>query len=155
MLTPDSIPTDEKWMRHAIMLARRAQSEGEVPVGAVIVDQGQIIGEGWNAPIRSHDPTAHAEIHAIRHAAEKLQNYRISGAIMYVTLEPCAMCAGAIFHARLGRLIFGASDPKSGVAGSVINLFDNNKLNHHSLASGGVLQQECAALLQDFFRDRR
>jgi tRNA(adenine34) deaminase len=142
-------------MRHAIMLAQRAQTEDEVPVGAVIVDDGEIIGEGWNAPIGSSDPTAHAEIRALRHAAANLQNYRMPGAVMYVTLEPCAMCAGAIFHARLARLVFGAYDPKSGVAGSVINLFENNKLNHHSLACGGVLQQECAAVLQDFFKGRR
>jgi len=155
-MSPDPRPpTDEDWMRHAIQLARRAQAEDEVPVGAVIVHNGEIIGEGWNAPISSRDPTAHAEVRALRHAAEKMQNYRMPGAVMYVTLEPCAMCAGAIFHARLSRLVFGAYDPKSGVAGSVINLFENNKLNHHSLASGGVLQQDCAILLQDFFRERR
>ena len=156
MTNPESrIPEDEKWMQHAISLARRAQEEGEVPVGAVIVENNQIIGEGWNRPIRMVDPTAHAEISALRDAAARKQNYRIPGAVMYVTLEPCVMCAGAIFQARLGQVVFGTYDPKSGAAGSAINLFDNLTLNHHSQITGGILQQECTSLLQEFFRERR
>lgn len=142
-------------MQHAIALARRAQAQGEVPVGAVIVENDQIIGEGWNQPISTVDPTAHAEIRALRQAATHKQNYRIPGAVMYVTLEPCVMCAGAIFHARLGLVVFGTCDPKSGAAGSVTNLFDNSSLNHHARVTGGMLQQDCASLLQEFFRERR
>ncbi len=137
------------------MLATRAETEGEVPVGAVIVEKDQIIGEGWNQPIGTVDPTAHAEIRALRQAAVRKQNYRIAGAVMYVTLEPCAMCVGAIFHARLAQVVFGTYDPKSGAAGSVINLFDNTSLNHHAQVTGGMLQQECGGLLQKFFRERR
>lgn len=137
------------------MLAQRAQAEGEVPVGAVIVYNDALIGEGWNRPITTSDPTAHAEVCALRDAAVNLKNYRLPGAVMYVTLEPCVMCAGAIFHARLGQVVFGAHDPKSGAAGSVINLFESSRLNHHARLTGGVMQQECASLLQEFFRQRR
>lgn len=148
-------PHAEKWMQHAMTLARRAQAQGEVPVGAIIVDNDQIIGEGWNQPITTVDPTAHAEIHALRNAASYRQNYRMPGAVMYVTLEPCVMCTGAIFHSRLARIVFGAYDSKTGAAGSVINLFENGQLNHHARITGGILQSECTKLLQDFFRERR
>ena len=146
---------DCHWMRHAIKLAQKAQDLDEVPVGAVLVDQNQIIGEGWNNPIAKNDPSAHAEIQALRSAAQKKENYRLPGSILYVTLEPCVMCAGAIFHARLARVVFGAFDPKSGAAGSVINLFEISKLNHHTQVTGGVLEKECSELLVNFFSKRR
>jgi tRNA(adenine34) deaminase len=147
--------SDEAFMRHALELARRAQSEGEVPVGAVVVLDERIIGEGWNRPITASDPTAHAEVQAMRAAASTVKNYRLLGATLYVTLEPCAMCVGAMFHARLRRVVFGAADPKTGAAGSVVDLFSQNKLNHHALVQGGVLAAECGALLSDFFASRR
>ena len=147
--------TDEGFMRHALELARRAQSEGEVPVGAVIVLDEKIIGEGWNRPITASDPTAHAEVQAMRAAASSVKNYRLLGATLYVTLEPCAMCVGAMFHARIRRVVFGAADPKTGAAGSTVNLFDERRLNHHALVQGGVLAAECGALLSDFFASRR
>lgn len=146
---------DEAFMRRALELARRAADEGEVPVGAVVVADGRIVGEGWNRPISSRDPTSHAETEAIRVAARTLDNYRFSGATLYVTLEPCAMCAGAIFHARIGRVVFGAPDPKTGAAGSVVNLFAEARLNHHAAVEGGVLAEECSALLRAFFAARR
>jgi len=146
--------TDEGFMRRALELAQRAQEEGEVPVGAVVVLEEKILGEGWNRPIAASDPTAHAEIQAMRAASSALSNYRLTGATLYVTLEPCAMCAGAMFHARLGRVVFGASDPKTGAAGSVMNLFDT-PLNHHAQIHGGVLAGECGALLNRFFASRR
>ena len=146
---------DEQYMRRALELARRAQEEGEVPVGAVLVLNGEIAGEGWNRPIAGCDPTAHAEIEAMRAAARKLQNYRLTGATLYVTLEPCAMCVGAMFHARIRRVVFGAADPKTGAAGSTVNLFEEKRLNHHALVTGGVLAQECGALLSAFFASRR
>ncbi|MEW5863288.1 MAG: tRNA adenosine(34) deaminase TadA [Pseudomonadota bacterium] len=146
---------DEAFMRRALELARRAADEGEVPVGAVVVADGRIVGEGWNRPISSRDPTSHAETEAIRAAARTLDNYRFSGATLYVTLEPCAMCAGAIFHARIGRVVFGAPDPKTGAAGSVVNLFAEGRLNHHAAVEGGVLAEECSALLRAFFAARR
>jgi tRNA(adenine34) deaminase len=142
-------------MRHALELARRAQGEGEVPVGAVVVLDEKIVGEGWNRPISAADPTAHAEIQAMRAAAAKLRNYRLLGATLYVTLEPCAMCVGAMFHARLRRVVFGAADTKTGAAGSTVNLFDERRLNHHALVEGGVLAAECGALLSAFFASRR
>ena len=142
-------------MRHAIELARRAQAEGEVPVGAVVVLDEQIIGEGWNRPISASDPTAHAEVQAMRAAAALRRNYRLIGATLYVTLEPCAMCVGAMFHARIRRVVFGAADPKTGAAGSTVNLFEEKRLNHHALVTGGVLAQECGALLSAFFASRR
>lgn len=147
---------DEKWMRYALLLAERAQSLDEVPVGAVIVQSGELIAEGFNSPISHHDPTAHAEILALRSAAKRLQNYRVTGdTTLYVTLEPCPMCAGAIVHARINRVVFGAFDPRSGSAGSVFSLLDSDKLNHRAEVIGGVLQQQCASQLQTFFKARR
>ena len=147
--------TDEVFMRRALELARRAQEEGEVPVGAVLVVHETIFGQGWNRPIAAADPTAHAEIQAMRAAATALGNYRLTGATLYVTLEPCVMCAGAMFHARIARVVFGASDPKTGAAGSIVDLFRNEKLNHHAQIQGGVLASECGALLNGFFASRR
>lgn len=143
-------------MRRAIELARRAAEAGEVPVGAVIVLDGRVISEGWNHPIGGHDATSHAETEAIRAACATLANYRLpSGATLYVTLEPCAMCIGAIFHARISRVVYGAPDPKTGAAGSVINLFGEARLNHHAVVEGGVLADDCGRLLKDFFAARR
>ena len=147
--------SDEEFMRHAIKLAARARAEGEVPVGAVVVLDEKVIGEGWNRPISSSDPTAHAEIQAMRNAASTRRNYRLVGATLYVTLEPCAMCVGAMFHARIRRVVFGAADPKTGAAGSTVNLFEDKRLNHHALLQGGVLGAECGALLSAFFASRR
>jgi len=147
--------TDEGYMRRALELARQGQAEGEVPVGAVVVLDGAVIGEGWNRPIAAADPTAHAEIQALRAAARTLGNYRLGGASLYVTLEPCAMCVGAMFHARIARVVFGARDPKTGSAGSVINLFGESRLNHHATVIGGVLGDESGALLSTFFAARR
>jgi tRNA(adenine34) deaminase len=149
------VVTDEDFMRHALGLARRAQEEGEVPVGAVVVLEERIIGEGWNRPISASDPTAHAEVQAMRAAASTRKNYRLMGATLYVTLEPCAMCVGAMFHARIRRVVFGAADPKTGAAGSVLDLFSQQKLNHHALVQGGVLAAECGELLSGFFASRR
>lgn len=146
---------DEAFMRVAIALANEAANLGEVPVGAIVVKEGQIIGKGRNAPISLNDPTAHAEIQAMREAAQHLGNYRLVGCTLYVTLEPCAMCSGAIQHARIARLVYGASDPKTGCCGSVVNLMAEQKLNHHCEVSHGVLADECGALLSDFFRQRR
>lgn len=146
---------DRRWMAHALMLAQRAAAEGEVPVGAVIVKDDDIVGEGWNRPIGLHDPTAHAEIQAMRNAAENLANYRLPGTTLYVTLEPCPMCAGAMVHARIGRVVFGAADPRSGAAGSVFNLLQGTSLNHQCEVSGGLLAEECGALLKGFFKERR
>ena len=142
-------------MRHALALAREAWDAGEVPVGAVVVKEGEIVGRGFNAPISRHDPTAHAEITALRAAAERLGNYRLPGCSLYVTLEPCAMCMGAIFHARIARVVFGASDPKTGACGSVIDLAAEARLNHHAEVTGGVLAGECGGLLSGFFAQRR
>jgi tRNA(adenine34) deaminase len=139
----------------ALDLAREAAADGEVPVGAVIVIGEQIVGYGRNHPIRGNDPTAHAEIVALRDAGTRLGNYRFPAATLYVTLEPCAMCSGAIMHARVERLVFGASDPKTGTVGSVINLFDERRLNHHTEVAGGILADECSKLLSDFFAARR
>jgi tRNA(adenine34) deaminase len=149
------VTPDEKWMQRAIDLARQAGAEGEVPVGAIVVLDGSVIGEGWNRPIAARDPTAHAEVQALRAAAAQCRNYRIPGATLYVTLEPCVMCVGAVLHARLGQVVFGAYDPKTGAAGSVINIFSSDKLNHHTSVTGGVLQEQCADLLTRFFKDRR
>ncbi len=139
----------------ALDLAREAAADGEVPVGAVIVIGEHIVGLGRNRPIRGNDPTAHAEIVALRDAGTRLGNYRFPAATLYVTLEPCAMCSGAIMHARVERLVFGASDPKTGTVGSVINLFDEGRLNHHAEVEGGILADECSKLLSDFFAARR
>ena len=142
-------------MRRALELAHRARDAGEVPVGAVVVLDGSIAGEGWNRPIAAADATAHAETEAIRAACRTLGNYRLPGATLYVTLEPCAMCIGAIFHARIARVVFGTRDPKTGAAGSVINLFGEPRLNHHAVVEEGVLAEESSALLRDFFAAKR
>lgn len=142
-------------MKAAMALADRAAQAGEVPVGAVVVKDGRIVGEGFNAPIGRHDPSAHAEIQAMRAAAAALGNYRLTDCSLFVTLEPCAMCAGAIMHARLSRVVFGAADPKTGACGSVVNLFAEERLNHHTTVEAGLMAQECGALLSDFFRARR
>jgi tRNA(adenine34) deaminase len=146
---------DTGYMAEALVLARAAQSRGEVPVGAIVVRDGAIVGRGGNAPIAANDPTAHAEIAALREAARALGNYRLPGCALYVTLEPCAMCAGAILHSRISRLVFGASDPKTGACGSVIDLFAETRLNHHATAQGGVLADQCGKLLSEFFADLR
>lgn len=147
--------TDEACMREALALAGEARAAGEVPVGAIVVAGATVVGRGYNQPIRSHDPTAHAEVVALRHAAAHLQNYRLTGCTLYVTLEPCAMCVGAMFHARIARVVFGASDPKTGACGSVVNLFAESRLNHHAAVVGGVLGEESSRLLRDFFAERR
>lgn len=146
---------DEFWMRHALMLARRAWDEGEVPVGAVLVHAGRIIGEGWNRPIGHHDPTAHAEIMAIRQGGQNVENYRLLDTTLYVTLEPCVMCAGAMVHSRIARLVFGARDEKTGAAGSLLDVLGHPGMNHQVQIDEGVLAAECAAMLSDFFRHRR
>jgi tRNA(adenine34) deaminase len=155
MLQAPSDPADEAAMRIAIDQARNAWLVGEVPVGAVVMRQGQVIATGYNRPITEHDPTAHAEIVALRHAATLLGNYRLPECELFVTLEPCAMCAMALMHARFKRVVFGAMEPKTGAAGSVLNLFDNGVLNHHTALHGGVLADECSQLLKDFFAERR
>ncbi|MGZ3239287.1 MAG: tRNA adenosine(34) deaminase TadA [Burkholderiaceae bacterium] len=147
--------SDSIYMRQAISQAHNAWALGEVPVGALVVKDGVIIATGFNQPIGTHDPTAHAEIMALRAAASILGNYRLPGCELYVTLEPCAMCAGAMMHARLSRVVFGASDPKTGTCGSIVNLFEQEKLNHHTELVGGVMAEECGKLLKEFFADRR
>lgn len=142
-------------MREAISLARSAECLGEVPVGAVVVRDGEIVGRGFNSPIGENDPTAHAEIAALRDAARRLENYRLPGCELFVTLEPCAMCAGAILHSRIARVIYGARDLKTGVHGSVLDLFAVDRLNHHTEVEGGVLAEECGQLLSRFFAERR
>ena len=151
----DAQSRDAEFMAEAMALAVRAAQAGEVPVGAVVVKDGQIVGTGFNAPISGHDPSAHAEIRAMREAAAALENYRLIGCTLYVTLEPCVMCAGAIMHARIERLVFGAADPKTGACGSVVDLFAEERLNHHTTVEGGLLATECGAMLSDFFRGRR
>ncbi|MEO7031391.1 MAG: tRNA adenosine(34) deaminase TadA [Herbaspirillum sp.] len=146
---------DADWMRLALEQARQAWSLNEVPVGAVVVKDGQLIAVGFNQPVAAHDPTAHAEIVALRAAAVALDNYRLPGCELYVTLEPCVMCAGAMLHARLKRVVFGASDPKTGASGSVIDLFAQEQLNHQTELLGGVLADECGGLLKQFFAQRR
>ena len=140
-----------RYMGEALVLARAAQALGEVPVGAIVVRDGAIIGRGGNAPIAANDPTAHAEIAALRAAAHALGNYRLPGCSLYVTLEPCTMCVGAILHARIARLVYGARDPKAGACGSVVDLLGEPRLNHHATVEGGVLADECGKLLSDFF----
>ena len=147
--------SDEAFMRRALELAQFAQAEGEVPVGCVIALNDRIVGEGWNRPVSTPDATSHAETEAIRAACAALGNYRLGGSTLYVTLEPCAMCIGAMFHARIARVVFGAADPKTGAAGSVIDLFAETRLNHHASVTGGVLAAECGALLKEFFAVRR
>ncbi len=150
-----SSPADEHAMRIALDQAQNAWLVGEVPVGAVIMKGGQVIATGYNRPITEHDPTAHAEIVALRHAATLLGNYRLPECELYVTLEPCAMCAMALMHARFKRVVFGATDPKTGAAGSVVDLFGVRQLNHHTQIESGVLAEECGKVLRDFFAERR
>lgn len=154
-MAPGSVPQDEAAMRIALDQAQNAWLVGEVPVGAVILRAGQVIATGYNRPITEHDPTAHAEIVALRHAATLLGNYRLPECELYVTLEPCAMCAMALLHARLKRVVFGAADPKTGAAGSVLDLFAQPQLNHHTQLQGGVMADACGAMLRDFFAERR
>ena len=146
---------DDYFMREALSLARSAECLGEVPVGAVVVQDGVIVGRGFNSPIGESDPTAHAEIAALRDAARRLDNYRLPGCELFVTLEPCAMCAGAILHSRIARVVYGARDLKTGVNGSVVDLFAVDRLNHHTSVVGGVLADECSQLLSAFFAARR
>jgi tRNA(adenine34) deaminase len=146
---------DEYFMQLALEQAQHAWNLGEVPVGAVVVKDGVVIATGFNQPIGKHDPTAHAEVNALRAAAQKLGNYRLPGCELYVTLEPCVMCSGAMMHARLARVVFGAPDPKTGACGSVLNLFEQEKLNHHTELSGGVLADQAATMLKSFFAERR
>jgi tRNA(adenine34) deaminase len=146
---------DEGFMRAAFELAGQAEEAGEVPVGAVVVKNGFIVGRGYNRPISTMDPTAHAEVMALRDAAQRVGNYRLGDCTLYVTLEPCAMCVGAIFHARIARLVYGAADPKTGACGSVINLPAEQRLNHHMQVAGDVLAEECAWMLRQFFARRR
>ena len=146
---------DEYFMREALSMARSAECLGEVPVGAVVVRDGLSVGRGFNSPIGESDPTAHAEIAALRDAARNLENYRLPGCELFVTLEPCAMCAGAILHSRIARVVYGARDPKTGVHGSVVDLFAVERLNHHTQVEGGVLADECSRLLSGFFANRR
>jgi tRNA(adenine34) deaminase len=144
-----------RFMRAALALASEAAAAGEVPVGAVVVLDGEIVGRGYNHPISANDPTAHAEVAAMRDAALRLGNYRLGGCDLYVTLEPCLMCAGAIMHARIAHLVYGARDPKTGACGSVVDAFDERRLNHHTEVSGGLLAAEAGAVLQQFFAARR
>lgn len=146
---------DEYFMTEALAEARSAGSLGEVPVGAVVVFEGRIVGRGFNQPIARHDPTSHAEIMALRDAAARLGNYRLPGCELFVTLEPCLMCSGAIMHARIARVVFGARDPKTGVAGSVLDVFSEARLNHHAVIQGGVLAEDCGSMLSSFFAARR
>lgn len=147
--------SDADFMRQALELAREAEAAGEVPVGAVVVKDGEVVGRGFNAPISRSDPSAHAEMMALRDAAQRLGNYRLVGCELYVTLEPCMMCAGAIMHARVARVVYGARDPKTGACGSVLDAFAELRLNHHAQVEGGVLAEECGAMLSNFFAMRR
>ena len=149
------MPTDTEFMRRALDLARAAAARGEVPVGALLVRGDEVLGEGANCPIGTHDPTAHAEIHALRAAGARVGDYRLPGTTLYVTLEPCIMCASALVHARVSRVVFGAWDPKAGAAGSLTDVFNIAGLNHRVDVFGGVLAEECGTLLSDFFRQRR
>ena len=155
MNPPDAVPTDEHWMSMALDLAHQAALRGEVPVGAVVVKDGVLIASGHNQPVSTHDPTAHAEVVALRAAAQALGNYRLEGCTLYVTLEPCLMCSGALLNARLARVVYGATEPKTGGAGSVLNVFALDQLNHHTQVQGGVLAEACGAALQAFFKPRR
>ena len=157
MRTPQIIDRsqDERFMREALALAAQGAALGEVPVGAVLVQDGQIIGRGFNCPISQHDPSAHAEMVAVRDAAQALQNYRLPGVTLYVTLEPCSMCAGLIVHSRIQRVVYGATEPKAGVVVSRGQFFEQAFLNHRVLVEGGVLAEECGAVLSEFFRQRR
>ena len=147
--------SDPLYMRMALELAAQAAAAGEVPVGAVVVQDGVVVGRGYNQPISGTDPSAHAEIMALRDAGRTLGNYRLSGCDLYVTLEPCVMCSGAIMHGRIRRIVFGAGDPKTGACGGVVDLFSEPRLNHHATVTGGVMADEAVTLLQDFFASRR
>ena len=147
--------SDIEYMQHALDLAKLAQAAGEVPVGAVVVKDGEVIGSGFNAPISRHDPTAHAEVQALRDAAQRIGNYRLVDCELFVTLEPCVMCAGAIIHARIARVVYGAKDYKTGACGSVTNIFAEQWLNHHTAVQGDVLAEECGSMLSEFFAMRR
>lgn len=151
----DGASEDERWLDHALELAQRGAAEGEVPVGAVVVRDGEVLGEGWNRPVGSHDPTAHAEIVALRAAAEQLGNYRLSGATLYVTIEPCTMCAGALVHARIARLVYGAPEPRSGAIRSSARALETPGLNHQVDVCSGIRAEAAARLMQDFFRAKR
>ena len=146
---------DHQFMQHAFEQAQLAAAAGEVPVGAVLVRNGQIISKAFNEPISNHDPSAHAEMLALRQAAKAEQNYRLPGSTLYVTLEPCTMCSGAILHARVDRVVFGAPDPKTGAAGSVLDVFSSKQINHQTSVEGGVMSEECGQLLRSFFKERR
>ena len=146
---------DQQYMRMAIEQAQLAAQAGEVPVGAVLVKDSQVIAKAFNKPIANHDPSAHAEMLTLREAALAQENYRIPGGTLYVTLEPCAMCSGAMLHARIGRVVYGAPDPKTGAAGSVIDLFASKQINHQTSVEGGIMSEECGQLLRDFFKGRR
>ncbi len=154
-LPAEGEPADECWMRYALALAKRARDAGEVPIGAVLVKNGELLAEGWNRPISTNDPTAHAEIVALRSAGERIGNYRLVDTTLYVTLEPCVMCMGAIVHARVKRLVFGAADPKRGAAVSALQLGGTEFLNHRLEIEGEVLAEESAGILKEFFRERR
>lgn len=151
----DTAARDAAWMAHALELARRAEGESEVPVGAVVVLNGEIVGSGWNRNIGSHDPSAHAEIVALREAGRRLGNHRLVGAELYATLEPCPMCAGAIVHARIARVVYAAADPKTGAAGSVFDILRDERHNHRVALTAGVLQEEASRMLTEFFRAKR
>ena len=146
---------DQQYMRMAIEQAQLAAQSGEVPVGAVLVKDGKVISKAFNKPIANHDPSAHAEMLALREAALAEENYRIPGSTLYVTLEPCAMCSGAMLHARIYRVVYGASDPKTGAAGSVLDIFASKQINHQTSVEGGIMSEECGQLLRDFFKGRR
>jgi len=149
------IELDRQFMQQALEQAKLAALAGEVPVGAVLVRDGQVISRAFNKPISENDPSAHAEMLALRQAAKSDENYRLPGATLYVTLEPCTMCAGAILHARLDRIVYGATDPKTGAAGSVLDVFSSKQINHQTIVEGGVMSEECGQLLRDFFKERR
>ncbi|QPQ23360.1 tRNA adenosine(34) deaminase TadA [Lonsdalea populi] len=153
--TMNSVNGDEFWMQHALVLAQRAWDEGEVPVGAVLVLDNQVIGEGWNRSIGQHDPTAHAEIMALRQGGMVVQNYRLLNSTLYITLEPCVMCAGAMVHSRIGRAVYGAADAKTGAAGSLVDILRHPGMNHQIEITSGVLAEACSTQLSDFFRLRR
>ena len=149
------IELDRQFMQQALEQAKLAALAGEVPVGAVLVRDGQVISKAFNKPISDHDPSAHAEMLALRQAAKSEENYRLPGTTLYVTLEPCTMCAGAILHARLDRIVYGATDPKTGAAGSVLDVFSSKQINHQTSVEAGVMGEECGQLLRDFFKERR
>lgn len=146
---------DRQFMKQALEQARLAAAAGEVPVGAILVRDGHVISRGFNKPISNHDPSAHAEMMALRAAAQAEANYRLPGTTLYVTLEPCAMCAGAMLHARIDRVVFGASDPKTGAAGSVLNIFSEKQINHQTQVDGGIMSEDCGEVLRQFFKERR